>query len=150
MTQNTAVIGHALYLEFKNEQTVYQMIFLPPANTSLSRSPFTIFRRQLSPAVSRKSWRSYTATGSSASEFDMALEVSKAREVSAGWVSQVTDNVMTQLVARGWKLYKEPIVVELTKDDVDTAQMGKIPYKALGRITKVRKRLGFEDFWKRA
>lgn len=150
MTQNSSVVGHALYLEFKNESTVYQMVFLPPADGSLGRSPFTVFRRQLSPAVSRKSWRFYTATASSGSEFAIPGSASSAREVGSNWIGQVTDNVMQQLINRGWKLYKEPIVVELTKDDIDDAHRGKIPYKALGRINKVRKFLSFEDFWKRA
>lgn len=151
MTQTSpGTVGHGLYLEFKNESTVYQMVFLPPADGPYGRSPFTVFRRQLSPAVSRKSWRFYTATGSAGSEFAMTLEAPKAREVGANWIGQVTDNVMQQLINRGWKLYKEPIVVELTKDDIAAAHSGKIPYKALGRINKVRKFLGFEDFWKRA
>jgi hypothetical protein len=47
------------------------------------------------------------------------------------------------LKVNDWKLYKEAIVVEVLPTDLDDARMGRTPYKALGRILKTRKFLGF-------
>ena len=72
-------------------------------------------------------------------------------EVQAStWLTSLTDSTMQQLSTRGWTLYKEPIVVELTQKDVDDAAMGKLAYKALGRVNKARKFLSFEDYWKQS
>ncbi len=38
-----------------------------------------------------------------------------------------------------------PIIVEVASEDLDGIRLGKTPYKVLGRITRVRKALGFSQ-----
>ena len=45
----------------------------------------------------------------------------------------------------GYKLYKQPIVVEVSQADVADIRSSKTPYKVLGRITRARKALGFGE-----
>jgi hypothetical protein len=53
------------------------------------------------------------------------------------------DPLFTQLATNNWKLFKEPVVVEVTAEDLECVRTGKTPYKTLGRIWKARKFLGF-------
>lgn len=144
---STEVVGHMLYLEFRFEKSSYQMMMFPPLKTSsLWQMPFTVFRRQISPAVARKQWRCYQGPTPS-----VTMPGPGSAEVQAStWLSALTDSTIQQLSTRGWTLYKEPIVVELTQQDVDVAAKGKLAYKALGRVNKSRKFLSFEDYWKQA
>ena len=144
---STEVVGHMLYLEFRHDKTSYQMMMFPPLRSSTSAvMPFTVFRRQISPAVARRQWRCYTGPKPSP-----AMPGPGSAEVQAStWLTSLTDSTMQQLSTRGWTLYKEPIVVELTQKDVDDAARGKLAYKALGRVNKARKFLSFEDYWKQS
>jgi hypothetical protein len=56
-----------------------------------------------------------------------------------------TDSLFNQLVNNGWTVYKQPIVVEVTPEDLDDVRLGKTPYKILGRITRCRRTLGFGE-----
>jgi hypothetical protein len=56
-----------------------------------------------------------------------------------------TDSLFNQLIMQGWTLYKTPIVVETTTEDLDDIRMGKTPYKILGRITRCRRVLNFGE-----
>jgi hypothetical protein len=46
---------------------------------------------------------------------------------------------------QGWTLFKQPIAVEVTPEDMDDVRLGKTPYKILGRITRCRRTLGFGE-----
>jgi hypothetical protein len=140
----------ALYVEFtqnSGSNDCYQMILVPQGKTSAGQpvAP-TIFRRQINPLWARKTWRIYTEAGVSAdiisiTELDRAAATERI-------VSALTDRPLQQMANRGWTVYKEPIAIEITSDDYADVFNSRVPYKVLGRINKVRKALGFEDFWK--
>jgi hypothetical protein len=56
-----------------------------------------------------------------------------------------TKSLMTQLVASGYTLYKQPIVVEVASSDLDDVRLSKTPYKILGRVTRSRRKLEFGE-----
>jgi hypothetical protein len=56
-----------------------------------------------------------------------------------------TDNLFAQLTSRGYTLYKQPIAVEVTTEDLEDIRVGKTPYKILGRITRCRRTLNFGE-----
>jgi hypothetical protein len=146
---SNSVAGRALYLEFSHSSTAYQMLLVPGgAAASGNLAGFTVYRRQMNPGATRKSWRVARAS----SVTPLSLHDVHAKETVTSYARDVitvaTDSVMQQFVNRGWQLCKEPIVVEMTKTDYDSVLMGRIPYKVMGRVAKVRKRLGFVDIWK--
>lgn len=150
-TNSTTIAGHAVYLEFRKGPMTTQVIVMPEGRgTSGHTIPMTMYRRRLSPAQPRKTWKIFASavsgpiapsmttsltTGSIPVPVDFKLEA--ARRLS------FTDSLFTGLAANNWKLFKTPIVVEVEAKDLDEARAGKTPYKIIGRILKVRKSLGF-------
>jgi hypothetical protein len=61
----------------------------------------------------------------------------------AAQMTMFTDPLFSSLSMNEWALYKEPIVVEVTAEDLEMVRGSKTPYKVLGRVTKVRRALGF-------
>lgn len=59
--------------------------------------------------------------------------------------TRVINDYLAGLGRNNWKLYKQPIVVEVTPEDLEEIRKSKTPYKVLGRVWKSRKFLGFPD-----
>jgi hypothetical protein len=55
------------------------------------------------------------------------------------------ESIFKQLSSYGYKVYKQPLVVEVSQADLEEIRYSKTPYKILGRITRVRKTLGFGE-----
>jgi hypothetical protein len=56
-----------------------------------------------------------------------------------------TDSLFNQLIIQGWTLFKQPIVVEVSPEDLDDIRAGKTPYKILGRVTRSRRHYKFPE-----
>lgn len=135
--------GHAMYLEFIKAPSTTQVLIMPEGMTSAHSKAFTsVYRRRLSPVQPRKVWTHAqmghmtpdvrTALGPEASSLDIATQVfANAAPLFHG------------LAINNWILYKDPIVVEVTQEDLEDSRLGKTPYKVFGRVWKVRKAMGF-------
>lgn len=138
-TQSTIPVGKAIYMEFIKPGMTTQVLFMPEGQTSSHKIvPVSMYRRRISVAQPRKTWRlvagmPLASTGPG----------TPAATVAATAVLSFAEPLFTSLDANNWKLRKEPIVVEVTADDLECVRTGKTPYKALGRVWKVRKFLSF-------
>ena len=54
-----------------------------------------------------------------------------------------TKTVFISLTDNGWKIRKEPVIVDVTPDDLEDSRQAKTPYKVFGRVWKARKAMGF-------
>ena len=100
--------------------------------------PMTMFRRRVSAAAPRKTWKMTSAYKTSASlrSFSPDSNVTEAMlSFAMAHINSLRDS--------SWIPYKEPIVVEVTSEDLEQASQAKTPYKVVGRVLKVRKALGF-------
>jgi hypothetical protein len=142
------VVGKAIYLEFVKPNITMQVLILPEAVSSAHRLvPMTMFRRRLSISQPRKTWsvslsphtsatlRTYSGPG--------AAHIPMSESEVARKMSEFTDPAFDLLISQNWPLYKDPIVVEVTTEDMEMARQGRTPYKVLGRVNKVRKNLGY-------
>lgn len=146
MTTSTdkLVQGKAIYLELvrKNANAVMQVLIMPEGMTTSHKTvPMTVYRRRLSPAFPRKSWKQSSSVYTSMALLTGVAPV--AKEEVPGKILGFLDSMFISLGANDYELYKEPIVVEVTAEDLEFARQGKTPYKVMGRVTKVRKALGF-------
>jgi hypothetical protein len=146
---DTKVVGKALYLEFRHGGSTNQVIITPEAiNASGKYVPITTYRRRISSSSPRKTWKQMSTVFRS--EIDpmtnklVALGKEHALATVADRISY-TDNLFNQLVTSGWQLYKQPIVVEVTQEDLEDIRLSKTPYKILGRITRCRRALNFGE-----
>jgi hypothetical protein len=142
------IVGVGTYLEFikppayPGSFATHQILIMPEGTTASGADiPMTMFRRRLTTSAPRKTWRA------GAAHVSMRRSMSS---VSASTKDEIIDNalaMMTPLLSsirtHGWVLYKQVIHIEVTAEDLEHARLGKTPYKALGRVWKVRKALGF-------
>jgi hypothetical protein len=146
---DTKVVGKALYLEFRRAGETNQVIITPEAiNAAGKYVPITTYRRRISASSPRKTWKQMSTVFRS--EIDPATNklVALGREHALATVADrisYTDNLFNQLVTSGWSVYKQPIVVEVTEDDLEDIRLSKTPYKILGRITRCRRTLNFGE-----
>jgi hypothetical protein len=147
---NTSVVGKALYLELRSGSQTTQVIITPEGLTSIAGKtvPMTCYRRSISAATPRRSWRAIAS--STISEVDsssgaiLQLETDHAKATFPDRIS-FTNNLFNQLIAKGYTMYKQPIAVEVTPEDMQDIRQGKTPYKILGRITRCRRALNFGE-----
>ncbi len=148
MNTTSLVAGKALYLEFRHGAQTQQVLLTPEGTTVSGKAvPMTCYRRKISAVSPRKTWKQVSASISS--ERDITGSFRQIGHEHALLASQnilsFTDSLFNQLIAQGWKLYLQPIAVEVTKEDLDEVRMSKTPYKILGRITRCRRALKFGE-----
>lgn len=147
-TQTPLVAGKALYLELRRGDYTNQIIITPEGTSATGKYvPITTYRRRISALSPRKTWKHVSTIFSSERGLDGTL-VQLGKEHALATVADRlthTDSLFVQLVSGNWKVYKQPIVVEVTPEDLDEVRMGKTPYKILARITRSRRKLGFPE-----
>jgi hypothetical protein len=148
MADKDKVVGKALYLELRNTGSTYQMIITPDGVSSSGRAvPAMVYRRQISEAKPRKAWKTMSFPALPLNAFGAydPQDMDAARSVSGTRVNTTLASIFRQLSHYSYTLYKTPIYVEVSAEDIETIRLCKTPYKVLGRITRVRKTLGFGD-----
>jgi hypothetical protein len=147
MSDKDKVVGKAMYMELRKETQTYQVLITPDGIASSGKNvPSMLFRRQISSAQPRKGWKHAGLPTISVNEFGVfqkrtteeAIDTAKTR-------FEFVASTFNQLAAYGYLMYKQPIYVEVSVDDLDGIRAGKTPYKVLGRITRVRRSLGFGE-----
>jgi hypothetical protein len=148
MAEKDKVVGKALYMELRTPTNqTYQMLLTPDGVSSNGRVvPATMYRRQISKIKPRRAWKTYSLPALPLNAFGTYETQSK---IDAEQAANVRLNYMattlTQLNSYSYKLYKSPILVEVAQEDLEQIRLSKTPYKILGRITRVRRTLGFGE-----
>jgi hypothetical protein len=149
MADKDKVIGKALYVEFRTPTNqTYQMLLTPDGVSSNGRAvPATLYRRQISKLKPRRAWKTYSLPSLPLNSF--GAYDAQSRDDAAQAATQRMNymaTTLTQLESYTYRLYKSPIVVEVAQEDLESIRLSKTPYKILGRITRVRRTLGFGEF----
>jgi hypothetical protein len=131
-----------MYLELEKGASTTQVLIMPEGVSSAHRDAnLAVYRRRLTAITPRKTWRH----AQSAHRY-VGLKAADPTISETAAVSRVTDFVATYLISlseNGWKVRNQVITVEVTAEDLEDSRMAKTPYKVLGRVWKVRKKLGF-------
>lgn len=137
-------VGHALYLELRRGTDVSQVILTPQLyneSKDTNTKPY-IISRNLRPETQRKAWR-YTSgprlsfIGASSDVASGVAQVSK----QLNWVAPL----LVGYNSGGWKIFKTPLVVELSNDDMRDILAKKSPSALLRRIKRARAEAGFPE-----
>jgi hypothetical protein len=149
MADKDKVIGKALYLEFRSTGQTYQVLLTPDGISSNGRAvPVTMYRRQISKLKPRRAWKTYSLPAlpvNSFGAYDQAASKDEATNIVDSRLSYMA-TTFTQLNSYHYKLYKQPLFIEVAQEDLESIRLSKTPYKILGRITRVRRTLGFGEF----
>lgn len=147
MADKDKVIGKAVYMEFRSGSQTYQMIITPDGISSEGKNvPSTIYRRQISKLKPRRAWKTY-ALPKLPQEVSGAFYTRTSQDALAGALERLgfTESTFSRMDAYNYVLYKQPIVVEVSQADLNEVRLSKTPYKILGRITRLRRHLGFSE-----
>jgi hypothetical protein len=147
MTEKEKVIGKALYAEFRSALQTYQLMITPDGITTTGKYvPAMMYRRQISASRPRKAWKNFSLPSISVNEFGAFTSVDTTTALdSAKSRLEFMMTTINHLTHFNYSMYKLPIVIEVSAEDLDGIRLGKTPYKVLGRITRVRKTLGFSE-----
>jgi len=147
MADKDKVVGRALYAEFRSGAQTYQMIITPDGLTADGRNvPSTIYRRQVSATKPRRAWKTYALP--KLQQEPTGVYTSMTEELALSQASSrltYIESSFLRMEGYGYKLYMKPLIIEVSQADLDDIRASKTPYKILGRITRVRKALGFGE-----
>jgi hypothetical protein len=140
----TKSIAKALYLELRKGYRTAQIIVIPGfAETSTTPSnPMQVLTRQISEAHPRKSWRFYSS--------NVPTNIYKTDEVQLG-ISQTVpfiqdiEHYFRGFADANWDLYKSPIAIELTYDDVREVSTHNTPQAFMRRLNRARVGAGYDE-----
>jgi hypothetical protein len=106
-----------------------------------------MYRRQISSVKPRRAWKTYSLPALPLNAFgtyEMA-DKEKALQSADSRIGYMA-TTFSQLKSYGYTLYKQPLLIEVSQEDLESIRLSKTPYKILGRITRVRRTLGFGEF----
>lgn len=150
----TEVVGRALYLEAERTSGtthyVTQILITPEVVLSTEvTANMAMYRRRISTVEPRKTWRHYSSPTNAKRAHEgraLALPDLLVAAVSDDMLNFVRSTLTTLIEpGNGYRLVKQPIVVEVTRADITDVRLGKTPYKIFGRVWKSRKKLGFPE-----
>ena len=143
-TNSSPAVGKAVYLELVKGPMTTQVLFTPEGhNAAHTTVPMALYRRRISTVQPRKTWRFASSNKTYSAALAAASSPATTKLEAPALVLAFALNYISSLGAQDWKVRVAPIVVEATAEDLSDVQLGKTPYKLLGRVWKVRKKLGF-------
>ena len=139
LDKDKAVQGVAVYAEFALPNATTQIIIAPDGyDTSGRLIGLSVVRRTVNSTSPKKPWRFSILPVSPVAE---VLE-----EEKDGFCAErlaVPATLFDQLLAGGWKMVGDPILIETSKKDLDDIGMKKTPTKMLYRVNLSRTAQGY-------
>lgn len=154
MSDHAQLVGKALYLEFRKGVNTAQIIVTPEGiDKEGNYVPVSTWRRQISFWSPKKPWKCYTAPSETQLEArKLACKGSiatienkdEAIEMAEGYILGLT-KILNDLYDNKWELYKTPIVLDFSMEDLLNTKEWETPSALARRIMRARKELEFPD-----
>ena len=142
-----SVQGVALYAEFARSGATTQIIITPKGyNLEGTEVAPYIVRRTVTTDNPRKQWRFSTLfTGDPIMQIaaSKGITIDAAKEEYADESMRYASSLFDQIMRGDWLLVSDPILVEVSKTDLDSIRLSKTPTKLLYRITQSRTAKGY-------
>lgn len=140
----TKTVGTSLYIEFRNPHFTTQVIIVPPVKNPVAdtHEPMRVLTRRISHTSPRKAWRFYT----SPARLD-GLPTDNLRVATWSAIPLIDDisSFLVGFTAGGWSIYKQPVAVELSTDDLADVNANSTPNALIRRILRARIEAGYEE-----
>ena len=152
-TTTNNVVGIGVYVEFyklvPGGNHTWQFIVLPEGSTPDGASARSIvFQRRITEQSPRKTWKPIPSGQSgpvSLGIVDSTLAWEDKRDSALTLMTSGLRGALDNVHRLNYKATHKPCFFEVTAEDLAASRVGKVPYKALGRIWKVRKALGYPE-----
>lgn len=139
------VQGIAVYAEWTKPNALLQVIITPDGYTESNEFvQASMYRRVITTERPKQQWRASALGSDKHDEHNSILPLldTEITSYSETRMSKTTEWFDRMLVG-GWEIAKEPLLVEVSKKDMDDIRLGKAPAKFMYRVGLVRKALGF-------
>lgn len=141
--------GKALYVEFRKAGYTYQFILTPEATFNGQFYPVHFLRRNMNAWQSRKNWAIDATRHLATPPVDESGNFAPASEEEAKSLGELkltfVKTVLSDLFYKEWKVFKNPIAVEVTYEDLDIIAQKKTPQALIRRIQRSRVEFGFGE-----
>jgi hypothetical protein len=154
MSDHAQLVGKALYLEFRKGVNTAQIIVTPEGiDKEGNYVPVSTWRRQISFWSPKKPWKPYQAPSdilkeSRKAECDSVIATRPENETTLNSAREMIvglTKILNDLYDSKWELYKEPIVLDFSMEDLMNTKEWETPSALIRRILRARKELGFPD-----
>jgi len=141
--------GKALYVEFRKAGYTYQFILTPEATFNGQFYPVHFMRRNMNAFQSRKNWAIDATRHLPSPPLDEVGGFAQASDVEAKQMAelklQFVKSTLSDLFYKEWVVFKNPIAVEVTYEDLDLIGQKKTPQALIRRIQRSRIEFGFGE-----
>jgi hypothetical protein len=141
------VQGIAVYGEFARSNATTQVIITPEGYDSNGKEvSMNVIRRTVTDSSPRKQWRFSTLAKVSAGIMEQIASgksMEQAKEDYCDERFRYASALFDQLLRGDWTLVGEPLLIEVSKIDLDNISEGKTPTKLLYRVTQSRIAKGY-------
>ena len=144
--RNDKIVGTALYVELRKGGYTAQYLFTPEVVHSGKVVPANLRNRTVSASTPRKPWSPRPATTVSSLEEIQSGDMELGDAVSSA-ITRIEPflGYLQNHVEADWKLYKEPLAVQMTPMDAEALYNKATPEALLSRVMKARLEAGYSD-----
>lgn len=141
------VQGVAVYAEFARSNATTQVIITPDGfDSNGNEVTMAIIRRTVTDTSPRKQWRFSSLVAADPIMqivVTRGLSMEQAKEVYCDERMRYASSLFDQIMRGDWTLVGEPLLIEVSKIDLDNVRESKTPTKLLYRITQSRVAKGY-------
>jgi len=137
-------IAKALYIELRKYSSTAQIILIPALKIDASGTAqsMRVLNRQISASHPRRSWRFYKS--SVPAELFETPDLDLAITQAIPFIQDI-EAYFYGFKKAGWEVYKNPVAVELTYEDIREVQEAKTPQAFMRRLTRARVGAGYDE-----
>jgi hypothetical protein len=140
----TKALAKVLYLELRKSHNTAQILVVPPIKVEATASPdsMRVLSRQISSTHPRRSWRFYKSPVST--EVYATEDLSTAVHQTIPFIQDI-EHYFRGFKSAGWDVYKTPLSVEITYDDIKEVREGNTPQALMRRLNRARIGAGYSE-----
>jgi hypothetical protein len=139
------VQGVAVYAEWAKPDALMQVIITPDGYTETNEFvQASMYRRIITTENPKKQWRASFLANDKSDEY--GTEMPLLNEEKQGYAENRMGKAaqwFDKMILGDWKIVKEPLLIEVSKKDMEDISLSKTPSKFMYRVELVRKSLDF-------
>lgn len=140
------VQGIAVYAEWAKPNALLQVIITPDGYTE-STNEFvqaSMYRRVVTTDKPKQQWKASALGSDKHDEYNSTLPLLDTEIASyAERRMNKTTEWFDRMLIGGWEIVKQPLLIEVSKKDMDDIRLSKAPSKFMYRVGLLRKALDF-------
>lgn len=138
-------VANVLYIELRRGTSTAQIVVVPPVMHPIrgTATAAHILTRQISVKNPRRMWNFYSSPNTISAPH-LSADMDSTIMQSAAFVNDFAP-YFAGFASGGWTLYKSPVAVGMSLDDLEDILKSDTPNALLRRVLRVRTDAGYDD-----